>query len=115
VQRMLEAVVKAVPVTNIAVHLHDTYGRALANLYAAMDFGVATADSSVAGLGGCPYVKGASGNVATEDVVYLLDGLGVESGVDLAQAFEASRFICEALGREPTSKVSQALAAKRAA
>jgi hydroxymethylglutaryl-CoA lyase len=115
VRAMIEAVAREVPVGRLAVHLHDTYGQALANLYAALEMGVATADSSVAGLGGCPYAKGASGNVATEDVVYMLDGLGIETGVDLAQVFEAGRFICGVLGREPTSKVAKALAAKRAA
>jgi isopropylmalate/homocitrate/citramalate synthase len=115
VKRMLETVARAVPVERLAVHLHDTYGQALANLYAALELGVATADSSVAGLGGCPYAKGASGNVATEDVVYLLDGLGVETGVDLAKVYDAGRFICDALGREPASKVAKALASKRAA
>jgi isopropylmalate/homocitrate/citramalate synthase len=115
VKRMLETVARAVPVERLAVHLHDTYGQALANLYAALELGVATADSSVAGLGGCPYAKGASGNVATEDVVYLLDGLGVETGVDLARVYDAGRFICDALGREPASKVAKALASKRAA
>lgn len=83
VRAMIEAVARTVPVARLAVHLHDTYGQALANLYAALELGVATADSSVAGLGGCPYAKGASGNVATEDVVYMLDGLGIETGVDL--------------------------------
>jgi isopropylmalate/homocitrate/citramalate synthase len=115
VKRMIETVARAVPVERLAVHLHDTYGQALANLYAALELGVATADSSVAGLGGCPYAKGASGNVATEDVVYLLDGLGVETGVDLAKVYDAGRFICDALGREPASKVARALASKRAA
>jgi hydroxymethylglutaryl-CoA lyase len=115
VRAMIEAVAREVPIGRLAVHLHDTYGQALANLYAALEMGVATADSSVAGLGGCPYAKGASGNVATEDVVYMLDGLGIETGVDLGQVFEAGRFICDALGREPTSKVAKALAAKRAA
>ncbi len=115
VRAMIEAVAREVPIGRLAVHLHDTYGQALANLYAALEMGVATADSSVAGLGGCPYAKGASGNVATEDVVYMLDGLGIKTGVDLAQVFEAGRFICAALGREPTSKVAKALAAKRAA
>jgi isopropylmalate/homocitrate/citramalate synthase len=115
VKRMLETVARAVPVERLAVHLHDTYGQALANLYAALELGLATADSSVAGLGGCPYAKGASGNVATEDVVYLLDGLGVETGVDLAKVYDAGRFICDALGREPASKVAKALASKRAA
>jgi len=115
VKRMLETVARTVPVERLAVHLHDTYGQALANLYAALELGVATADSSVAGLGGCPYAKGASGNVATEDVVYLLDGLGIETGVDLAKVYDAGRFICDALGREPASKVAKALASKRAA
>jgi isopropylmalate/homocitrate/citramalate synthase len=115
VKRMIETVARDVPVARLAVHLHDTYGQALANLYAALELGVATADSSVAGLGGCPYAKGASGNVATEDVVYLLDGLGIETGVELAKVYEAGRFICDALGREPASKVAKALASKRAA
>jgi isopropylmalate/homocitrate/citramalate synthase len=115
VRAMLDAVAGEVPIGRLAVHLHDTYGQALANLYAALEMGVATADSSVAGLGGCPYAKGASGNVATEDVVYMLDGLGIETGVALDKVFEAGRFICDALGREPTSKVAKALAAKRAA
>jgi isopropylmalate/homocitrate/citramalate synthase len=115
VKCMIETVARDVPVARLAVHLHDTYGQALANLYAALELGVATADSSVAGLGGCPYAKGASGNVATEDVVYLLDGLGIETGVELAKVYEAGRFICDALGREPASKVAKALASKRAA
>jgi isopropylmalate/homocitrate/citramalate synthase len=115
VKAMIEAVAREVPIARLAVHLHDTYGQALANLYAALEMGIATADSSVAGLGGCPYAKGASGNVATEDVVYMLDGLGIETGVALDKVFEAGRFICDALGREPTSKVAKALAAKRAA
>jgi len=115
VQRMIDAVATQVPIGRLAVHLHDTYGQALANLYAALELGVAVADSSVAGLGGCPYAKGASGNVATEDVIYMLNGLGIETGVDLAKVFLAGRFICAALGREPTSKVAKALAAKHAA
>jgi len=115
VKRMIEAVAREVPIAKLAAHLHDTYGQALANLYAALELGIATVDSSVAGLGGCPYAKGASGNVATEDVVYMLDGLGIETGIDLAKVFDAGRFICAALGREPTSKVAKALAAKRAA
>ncbi|MDP2640369.1 MAG: hydroxymethylglutaryl-CoA lyase [Betaproteobacteria bacterium] len=113
IQAMLSAVAKAVPMEKLAVHFHDTYGQALANLYAAMELGAATIDSSVAGLGGCPYAKGASGNVATEDVVYLLDGLGIHTGVDLDLVFEAGRFICAQLGREPSSKVARAMAAKR--
>ncbi len=115
IQAMLSTVAKAVPMEKLAVHFHDTYGQALANLYAAMELGVATIDSSVAGLGGCPYAKGASGNVATEDVVYMLDGLGIHTGVDLDLVFEAGRFICAQLGREPSSKVARALAAKKAA
>lgn len=115
IQAVVEAVAREVPIERLGVHLHDTYGQALANIYAALELGVATVDSSVAGLGGCPYAKGASGNVATEDVVYMLDGLGIETGVDLARVFDAGRFICAALGREPASKVARALAARRAA
>jgi isopropylmalate/homocitrate/citramalate synthase len=113
IQTMLSAVAKAVPMEKLAAHFHDTYGQALANLYAAMELGVATLDSSVAGLGGCPYARGASGNVATEDVLYLLDGLGIETGVDLDLVFEAGRFICAQLGREPASKVARAMATKK--
>ena len=112
IQAMLKAVADAVPMEKLAVHFHDTYGQALANIYAAMELGVATMDSAVAGLGGCPYAKGASGNVATEDVVYMLDGLGIETGVDLNRVYEAGRFICMQLQREPSSKVARAMAAK---
>ncbi len=115
IQAMLSTVALVVPMEKLAVHFHDTYGQALANLYAALELGAATIDSSVAGLGGCPYAKGASGNVATEDVVYLLNGLGMETGVDLDLLFEAGRFICAQLGREPSSKVARAMAAKQAA
>jgi hydroxymethylglutaryl-CoA lyase len=114
VQAMLEAVAEAVPVGQLGVHFHDTYGQALANIYASLEKGVAVVDSSVAGLGGCPYAKGASGNVASEDVVYLLDGLGIATGVDLARLAAAGRFISDALGRPPASKVAQALSAKAA-
>ena len=114
IQAMLATVAIAVPLEKLAVHFHDTYGQALANLYAALELGVATIDSSVAGLGGCPYAKGASGNVATEDVVYMLNGLGIRTGVDLDLLFEAGRYICGQLGREPSSKVARALAAKKA-
>jgi len=114
VRDMIEAVARDVPIRRMAVHFHDTYGQALANIYAALERGVNVVDSSVAGLGGCPYAKGASGNVATEDVIYMLDGLGIETGVDLYQVFETGRFICSELGREATSKVHRALAAKRA-
>jgi len=115
VQTMLSVVMEAVPREKLAVHLHDTYGQAIANLVAAMELGIAVADSSVAGLGGCPYAKGASGNVASEDVLYLLNGLGVRTGVDLEKLAATGRFICAELGREPTSKVARALAAKAAA
>jgi isopropylmalate/homocitrate/citramalate synthase len=96
------------------MHFHDTYGQALANLLAALEKGIAVVDSSVAGLGGCPYAKGASGNVASEDVLYMLSGLGSDTGVDLTRLAAAGRFISQALGREPASKVARALAAKAA-
>jgi len=111
-QTMIEAVARQVPLAHLAAHFHDTYGQALANLLAVMQMGITIADSAVAGLGGCPYAKGASGNVGTEDVVYLLNGLGIETGVDLARLAEAGRFICAALGRAPASRVAQALAAR---
>jgi hydroxymethylglutaryl-CoA lyase len=115
VQAMLRAVAARVPLARLAVHCHDTYGQALANIYAALELGVTVVDSSVAGLGGCPYAKGASGNVATEDVVYLLNGLGISSGVDLDRLAAAGRYICGELGRAPASRVAQALAAKAGA
>ena len=114
VMRMLEAVGRDVPVKRIAGHFHDTYGMAIANIYAALQFGINVFDSSVAGLGGCPYAKGASGNVATEDVVYLLNGLGIQTGIDLDKVVAAGEFIAAHLGRPPSSKVTQALIAKRA-
>jgi hydroxymethylglutaryl-CoA lyase len=114
VQAMLRAVMEVVPRENLAVHLHDTYGQALANLMAALEVGIAVADGSVAGLGGCPYAKGATGNVASEDVLYLLSGLGIQTGVDLQKLAAAGRFISAELGREPASKVARALAAKAA-
>jgi hydroxymethylglutaryl-CoA lyase len=115
VQAMLATVAAAVPREKLAVHFHDTYGQALANLMAALEQGIAVADSSVAGLGGCPYAKGATGNVASEDVLYLLNGLGIRTGVDLDKLAAAGRFISRELGREPVSKVARALAAKTAA
>ena len=111
---MIEAVAQRVPRNRLAVHCHDTYGQALANILAALESGIATVDSSVAGLGGCPYAPGAAGNVASEDVVYMLDGLRIEHGVDLAKLAAAGRFISDALGREPASKCAKALAAKAA-
>ncbi len=112
-QAMLEACARRVPLERLAGHYHDTYGQALANVYASLELGVATFDASVAGLGGCPYAAGASGNVATEDVVYLLHGLGIATGVDLERLAETGRWICGILGRESSSKVGRALAAKR--
>lgn len=100
-REMLRAVAERVPLERLAVHFHDTYGQAIANIYACVEEGVRVADSSAGGLGGCPYAKGASGNVATEDVVYLLDGLGFESGVDRGAVIEASRYIHAALGKTP--------------
>ncbi len=106
--RLLEAVSAVVPIKKLAVHCHDTYGQALANIYASLQMGVAVVDSSVAGLGGCPYAKGASGNVATEDVVYLLNGLGIEHGIDLDKLIDAGQFIIDKLQRPNGSKVANA-------
>ncbi|XP_042629989.1 hydroxymethylglutaryl-CoA lyase, mitochondrial-like isoform X4 [Cyprinus carpio] len=105
---MLDAVKKEVPVEVLAVHCHDTYGQALANILVALQNGVSVVDSSVAGLGGCPYAQGASGNVATEDVVYMLHGLGIHTGVDLPKLLDAGSFICHSLNRRTNSKVAQA-------
>ncbi|TXG87004.1 MAG: hydroxymethylglutaryl-CoA lyase [Zoogloea sp.] len=112
-RRMLDAVARRVPIDKLAGHYHDTYGQALVNIYASLQAGVATFDASVAGLGGCPYAAGASGNVATEDVVYMLDGLGVETGIRLEALVETSAWICERLGRSNGSKVSLARGACR--
>lgn len=100
-----------IPVEHLAVHCHDTYGQALANILIALQYGVATIDASIAGLGGCPYAVGATGNVATEDVVYLLNGLGIEHGVDLPLLLEASRYISEQLQRDTQSRAARALLA----
>ena len=112
---VLEAVMQHVSADRIAGHFHDTYGQAVANVYAALECGVATFDASVAGLGGCPYARGATGNVATEDVLYMLDGLGIATGVDIARLIAAGDYICGVLGRPTHSKAARALAAKRAA
>ncbi|KAK6942147.1 Pyruvate carboxyltransferase [Dillenia turbinata] len=106
---MLEAVTDVVPVEKLAVHFHDTYGQALSNILASLQMGISIVDSSVSGLGGCPYAKGASGNVATEDVVYMLNGLGVSTGVDLVKLMLAGDFICKFLGRQSGSKTATAL------
>jgi len=111
---VFEAVGKFIPLARLAGHFHDTYGQALANTYAALELGVATFDSSVAGLGGCPYAKGATGNVATEDVLYMLDGLGVQTGVDLAKLIAAGDYICGVLGRPTHSRAARAISAKTA-
>ncbi|MCR9957057.1 hydroxymethylglutaryl-CoA lyase [Vibrio parahaemolyticus] len=109
VKDMLESVLASIPNQRLAVHFHDTWGQALANIYQALGMGINTVDSSVAGLGGCPYAHGASGNVATEDVLYLCQGLGIETGVDLELLAKAGWMISDELQRQPTSKVSQAL------
>ena len=111
---LVEIVSRHVPVSQLAAHFHDTYGQALANLHAVMQCGVAVIDSSVAGLGGCPYARGATGNVATEDVVYMLDGMGIESGVDMEKLLEAGQYISDFLGRDPVSRAALALLRKRA-
>ncbi len=113
IRRVIEAAASRVPETALAVHLHDTYGQALANIYAALEMGVAVIDSSVGGLGGCPYAKGATGNVATEDVVYMLNGLGIEHGIDLNKLVDAGDFICRVLGRENGSRAALALLNQR--
>ena len=107
---MLQAVAGEVPLNALAVHFHDTYGQALANLLACLEVGVSVVDASVAGTGGCPYATGASGNVATEDVVYMLHGLGIETGVDLARLADTGRWLAGRLGRETGSRVGRALA-----
>lgn len=129
---LLEEVLRAIPADRLAVHFHNTYGQALANILAALQarchpprphahcrsdagaqMGIATVDSSVAGLGGCPYARGASGNVPTEDVVFMLDGLGVRTGVDLDKLVDVGRFICSAIGRDNQSKAAVAIESKR--
>lgn len=109
---MIDAVAGQVPRDRLAVHFHDTYGMAIANIHAALDRGVAVVDSAVAGLGGCPYAKGATGNVATEDVLYLLDGLGIETGVSMDRLLDATRHISAVLDRPPVSRVARAILAR---
>ncbi|WP_419901973.1 hydroxymethylglutaryl-CoA lyase [Kiloniella sp.] len=106
---MIEAVAKTVPIEHLAGHYHDTYGQALANIYASWDMGISVFDTSVAGLGGCPYAKGASGNVATEDVAYLFKGMQVDTGVDLDKLVDTAWFIAGILGRKPNSKLSRVM------
>ena len=115
VSAVFEAAARAFPIDQISGHFHDTYGQACANVLACLELGVSTFDTSVAGLGGCPYAKGATGNVATEDVLYMLHGMGISTGIDLDKVCDAGQFISQALGRAPHSRVNRALAAKRAA
>lgn len=113
VSAVMEATLQHVPLAELSGHFHDTYGQALTNIHACLQLGIHTFDASVAGLGGCPYAKGATGNVATEDVVYLLHGLGIHTGIDLDALVNAGAFISGALGRKPVSRVANALLAKR--
>jgi len=113
-QAALERALLHYPAVEVSGHFHDTYGQALANIYACLELGVHTFDASIAGLGGCPYAKGATGNVATEDVVFMLDGLGIDTGIDLQRLVDAGAFISEVLGRPPVSRAAKALLAKRA-
>ena len=106
-QAMLSAAAAEVPMAQLAVHFHDTYGQALANIHACLELGVATVDSSTSGLGGCPYAKGATGNVATEDVLFMLTGMGIATGVDMGKLLAAGALISEALGRKPDSKIGR--------
>jgi hydroxymethylglutaryl-CoA lyase len=115
VQAAIEATLKHYALNDVSGHFHDTYGQALVNTMAALQLGVWNFQSSVAGLGGCPYAKGATGNVATEDVVYMLQGMGIDTGIDLDKLIDAGVFISEALGRQPNSLVSRAVLNKRAA
>lgn len=112
IQAMLEAVAEDVPIQALAVHCHDTYGQGLANILAALQVGVSVVDASVAGLGGCPYAPGASGNVSSEDVIYMLHGLGIQTGVDLAKLVEAGQFVCEIIRRTNASRVGNVIGAR---
>ena len=109
----INSVLKLVPVTKLAMHFHDTYGQAIANIVASLECGITRFDSSVAGLGGCPYALGATGNVATEDVLYLMHGLGIKTGVDIFKVLAAGDMICKALRRKNQSKVANALMANQ--
>ena len=113
-QAVMERAIKEFRASSLAGHFHDTYGQALANIYASMELGIEIFHSSVSGLGGCPYAKGATGNVATEDVIYMMDGLGIETGVDLDKVVDAGQFISTFLGRKAASRAGNAIAAKRA-
>ena len=108
-KRMLDAVLKEVPINKVAVHCHNTYGQALVNIYASLEYGINKIDSAVAGLGGCPYAQGASGNIATEDVLYMLHGMNIETGIDLDEVIKIGNWICDELKRDNQSKVGLAL------
>jgi hydroxymethylglutaryl-CoA lyase len=114
IHQVFEAVAKVMPLQHVSGHFHDTYGQSLANIYAALEVGVEIFHSSVAGLGGCPYAKGATGNVATEDVLYLMQGLGIETGIDFEQVVRAGDFISQAIGRPNGSRAARAWLAKHA-
>jgi len=114
-QAALERALKHFPIDQVSGHFHDTYGQALGNIYACLELGIHTFDASVAGLGGCPYAKGATGNVGTEDVLFMLNGLGIETGIDIDKLVDAAEFISTLLGRKPVSRSGNALLAKRAA
>jgi hydroxymethylglutaryl-CoA lyase len=109
----MERALKHFPITEVTGHFHDTYGQALANILACLQMGIHTFDTSVAGLGGCPYAKGATGNVATEDVVFMLHGMGIQTGIDLDALVDAGAFISDVLGRAPVSRAGKALLARR--
>jgi len=113
VQAAMERALKHFPLAEVSGHFHDTYGQALANIYACLEMGLHSFDASVAGLGGCPYAKGATGNVATEDVLFMLNGLGIETGIDIDRLVDAAAFISNLLGRKPVSRSGNALLAKR--
>jgi hydroxymethylglutaryl-CoA lyase len=109
IREMLKEVLKVAPVDKFAIHYHDTYGQALSNILTSLEFGISNIDASVSGLGGCPYARGASGNAATEDVIYMLEGCGVKTGVDLDLLIDTGKFICKELGRQSESKVNRAM------
>jgi hydroxymethylglutaryl-CoA lyase len=113
VQAVMERALKHYPLVEVSGHFHDTYGQSLANIYACLEMGVHSFDASVAGLGGCPYAKGATGNVATEDVVFMLNGLGIHTGIDIDALVDAGAYISQVLGRPPASRVGRALLARR--
>ena len=113
ISKLLNHITQDIPAEKLAIHSHDTYGQALSNILVAISHGITVVDASAAGLGGCPYAKGASGNVATEDVVYMLNGLGIETGVDLANLVKAGDYISQAIGRDNMSKVARAMISKQ--